>query len=300
MSLEGFRRSKLVVLDATTTAYDAARAMIDNHVGAVLVAYQRTVTGIVTDRDLATKVVGRDRDPIETYVGAIMSSPIVAVPIAGSVDDVVLAMREHGCRRVLLTDADGGAAGLATLDDLLASGAIGPPEARLVLAAQLAQASRLKPEGAMHPPEQLRRGASRRHESRAEASYVRLLADVERRAGLRPRERAELGLRVSMQQLCRRLRPEDARRFLAQLPSRLRDELEPELVGPLKGVTLDAMIAAVGDALELGAGDAEETLFGICDAVADGVSGGDADAVRAHLPASMKDLFPARGHVRDE
>ena len=45
----------MVVLRSDATAYDAARAMFANHVGAVLVVEDGELTGIVTDRDLALR-----------------------------------------------------------------------------------------------------------------------------------------------------------------------------------------------------------------------------------------------------
>ena len=63
-------------------------------------------------------------------------------------------------------------------------------------------------------------------------------------------------------------------------------------MGPDKDVTLETMASELRRELDLGAGEAEEALDGVCDAIADGVSAGEIEAVRGHLPAAMKELFP--------
>jgi hypothetical protein len=47
MSLERFRRTRMIVLNRRSTAYQAARAMEDNHIGAVLVSEPPGLVGIV-------------------------------------------------------------------------------------------------------------------------------------------------------------------------------------------------------------------------------------------------------------
>ena len=48
----------MVVLNRQSMAYQAARAMADNHIGAVLVAGPSGIAGILTDRDLALFGIG--------------------------------------------------------------------------------------------------------------------------------------------------------------------------------------------------------------------------------------------------
>jgi len=63
MNLERFRRNKIIVLNQQSMANQAARAMEDNHIGAVLVSAPKGLAGIVTHRDLALAVLGGDPDP---------------------------------------------------------------------------------------------------------------------------------------------------------------------------------------------------------------------------------------------
>jgi CBS domain-containing protein len=65
----------MVVLDMNSSVLEAARAIETNNVGAVLVRNDGQIAGIVTDRDLAVRVVGRGLDAETTTIGDVMTTP---------------------------------------------------------------------------------------------------------------------------------------------------------------------------------------------------------------------------------
>ena len=139
MSLDRYRRPRLVVLLPRQSAFDAARAMADHRVGSVLVGGGGRLAGIVTDRDLAVRVTALGLDPRVTMLRDVMSQPIVHADVRDSVSDAARAMRERGCRRLPITE-DGEPVGMVTLDDLILDGEIQASEARAVLIAQIDRA----------------------------------------------------------------------------------------------------------------------------------------------------------------
>ena len=66
--------------------------------------------GVVTDRDLVTRVVAPGGDPDATPVSAIMSAPPVTAESTQPLEEVVAKMRAHGVRRVPIV-SDGRATG---------------------------------------------------------------------------------------------------------------------------------------------------------------------------------------------
>jgi len=148
MSLERFRRTKLVTLNRQDKAYQAARAMADNHIGAVLVSDPRGLAGIVTDRDLALAVLGHGLDPTATSLSEFMSEEVVTCDIGADLAQVARLMQEHGVRRIPVTDG-GRAIGLVTLDDLVVEGMVGPEALRAIVTAQLEEEAPHKPAGRM-------------------------------------------------------------------------------------------------------------------------------------------------------
>lgn len=301
MSLERYRRPRLIVLHPSATAYEAARAMADNHVGAVLVGEEGHLAGIVTDRDLALDVVGADYDPRSTSLRSVMSDQVACVDAEATIDDVVQVMLERGCRRVPVTDG-GKPVGIVTLDDLILGDYIALEDAREIIRAQLEVAARLKEPGAATPTPLGRTDgrlrSRQRRVARAENTHGRLLHAVERQTGLDTREHAERALLIVLGNICRRLLPQEARHLLAQLPSKLHPALEAYLDGPDKRIRAETIEADLRQALHLTPEAAADVLYAVCEAVADSVSAGEIESVRDQLPTAMKELFPTMPFYR--
>lgn len=299
MGLEQYRRQRLIVLHPKSTAYEAARAMVENHVGAVLVADDRALVGIVTDRDLACEVVAAELEPTMTPLRDILSDEIFTVDIGADTAAVVALMRDHAVRRVPVMEG-GAAVGLVTLDDLLLDGAIGAQEAVDILRAQLETPARHKRAGAVHPeapahPRVAPRGARAllRRSARAASSYARLIKLVEDRTRIEDRAHAELALKVVLGSICRRVTPPEARHLIAQLPSVIKDELSTHLDGPDRRITLAGMEKELSNVLSVGPDRAADIAQGVALALADSISEGQIEELKGQLPKEMKELFPS-------
>jgi len=297
MSLESYRRPRLVILHPRASTREAARAMADNHIGAVLVTENHKLIGIVTDRDVALDVVAGELDPHTTTLRDVMSDEVASVDIDDNIKDVLDIMRKHACRRVPVL-SDERVVGLVTLDDLLIDGAVSLDEVRSVVCAQLEVAARFKAEGQTHPmvparPDiDTRSRATRRREARAENTYNRLLAAVERQTALDSRDKSEQALRIVLSNVCRRLTPGEAQHLVAQLPSKLAITLDRPYEGPDKSITTETIQSDLRHSLHLIPDHAADILYAVCDVIADSVSAGEIESVRAELPTAMKDMFP--------
>src|SRR5262245_47415244 len=133
MSLDRYCRDRLVVLNPRSSAYEAGRAMANNHVGAVLVEHRQRLEGIVTDRDLAMKVVGRGLDSKDTQLSEVMTAAPETIDIEANEDDALELMSRLHLRRLVVTQNGGKVAGIVTLDDLLISGAADGPAAKAIV-----------------------------------------------------------------------------------------------------------------------------------------------------------------------
>lgn len=102
------------------SAQVAAQRMHDRNVGTLIVANaQRKAIGIVTDRDLAVRVVAKGRNPVETTVGEVMTTDLKTVEEQTSLEDALRVMRSGPFRRVPVTDSGGTLVGLLSVDDVL-------------------------------------------------------------------------------------------------------------------------------------------------------------------------------------
>lgn len=103
------------------TAGQAARVMRREHVAAVPVISDersRMLIGIVTNRDLVTKVVAESRGPNQTEIADVMTRTIIACRGDDDVDSAMAAMEEYGVRHLPIIDRDGCLVGIISQSDL--------------------------------------------------------------------------------------------------------------------------------------------------------------------------------------
>src|SRR3954452_11806918 len=101
----------------SATLTEAARAMRDDDIGAVLVVDQGALSGIITDRDIAVRAVAEGADPDATKVADVCSQDLVTLTVDQSVEDAIRIAHDRGIRRIPVVQ-DGRPAGIVTLGDL--------------------------------------------------------------------------------------------------------------------------------------------------------------------------------------
>jgi len=98
----------------------AAQRMGTRHVGTLIVVdEQHTPVGVVTDRDIAIRVVAQGRDPHRTSVGEVMSADVLTIPQEIEVEKALTLMRAKTVRRLPVVDEQGHLVGVVSLDDIL-------------------------------------------------------------------------------------------------------------------------------------------------------------------------------------
>jgi CBS domain-containing protein len=98
----------------------AARLMIDLHCGALPVVdeqVRRHLVGIVTDRDLALRVIAPGR-PVDTPIGEVMSTGVSCCLPDTRFEEVEEIMAQRQVRRVPVVDDRGDCIGIIALGDL--------------------------------------------------------------------------------------------------------------------------------------------------------------------------------------
>lgn len=98
-----------------------ARVMRREHIGPVPVVNSdrtREIIGIITDRDLAIKVVAEGRDPNRTTVSDVMTHTIVVCRDDDELSSAIAAMEEYQIRRVPVIDHGGRVVGIISQADV--------------------------------------------------------------------------------------------------------------------------------------------------------------------------------------
>jgi CBS domain-containing protein len=120
MSIENIITRDVDVIESQESVQMAANRMHTHNVGClVVVDREQQPIGMLTDRDLAVRVVACAKDPRTTSVGEVMSQPVATVDENASMDSALTAMRAGPYRRMPAVNLSGELVGLITLDDIL-------------------------------------------------------------------------------------------------------------------------------------------------------------------------------------
>lgn len=105
----------------TDTVVDAARKMKENDVGSIPIVennQDRRLAGILTDRDVAIRVVAEGLDAGATAVSEVMTRELVTVGPDDDVQRALDAMEERQVRRIPVVDGDGRLVGIIAQADI--------------------------------------------------------------------------------------------------------------------------------------------------------------------------------------
>ena len=102
-----------------TTAAEAARLMWEGDCGVLPVVNDRTLSGVVTDRDLFIALATRDARPSELTVGSVTRpAPVTCTP-RDEVHQAMAKMKSYRVRRLPVVDKSGALVGIVSMNDLL-------------------------------------------------------------------------------------------------------------------------------------------------------------------------------------
>lgn len=113
-------RRLLVSLGPAATVHEAACVMTRANCGSVLVIdAASSLLGIVTERDLMTRVLAKALDPARTPLSSVMTPHPQCIKPDTKVADAVLIMIERGFRHLPVVGEDGHILGVFSVRDAL-------------------------------------------------------------------------------------------------------------------------------------------------------------------------------------
>jgi len=86
------------------TVYEAVRRMAEHGIGALVVVDRGTLTGILSERDYARKVILKGRASPSTHVFEIMSAPVITAALDWEVERCMRVMTEKRIRHLPVVD----------------------------------------------------------------------------------------------------------------------------------------------------------------------------------------------------
>lgn len=93
----------VVTADVEDSAVEAAKTMLSKGVGSLIVLEKGRPKGIVTERDLVQRVMGKDIDPAKIKIAEVMSRPLITVDPDAFIEEAVKIMVDNGiCRLAVI------------------------------------------------------------------------------------------------------------------------------------------------------------------------------------------------------
>ena len=110
--------SDVFSISPDATVYEALETLEERNVGALLVMAGDNLVGLLSERDYIRKVKLKGHSSTDLKVEEIMSSPVVTVTPAATVDECMRAMTNKRCRHLPVVD-QGKVVGVLSIGDLV-------------------------------------------------------------------------------------------------------------------------------------------------------------------------------------
>ena len=87
-------------IGASASVVEAARLMREEHIGSLPITEDEQLLGMITDRDITTRVVSEAADPKTTSVGDVCSRDVISVEVDKDHEEALALMARHQVRRL--------------------------------------------------------------------------------------------------------------------------------------------------------------------------------------------------------
>jgi CBS domain-containing protein len=87
-------------IDPSASVVEAARLMRDEHIGSLPITDGDALVGMITDRDITTRVVAQGVDLATTSVGDVFSEDLISVEPDKELEEALQLMARHQVRRL--------------------------------------------------------------------------------------------------------------------------------------------------------------------------------------------------------
>jgi len=98
------RDRRVYSIEADKTVLEAARFMMEHHIGALPVLRNGELAGIFSERDIMNRVVALGRMPGTTKVSEVMTANPKSVSVDETIENCLFLMREFGFRHLPILD----------------------------------------------------------------------------------------------------------------------------------------------------------------------------------------------------
>ena len=106
---------------ADASLEEVAKAMVEHDCGEIPIvrsSSDKSLLGVVTDRDIVCRLVAQGRNPVDEAAEACMSSPVVSVRESTPIEECARLMEDKQIRRVPVVNGGGMVCGIVSQADI--------------------------------------------------------------------------------------------------------------------------------------------------------------------------------------
>jgi CBS domain-containing protein len=103
-SILGQKGTEVVTVDESATIDHAARLLAEHRIGALVIAPEGQISGILSERDIVRGIAERGAEVLDAPVAALMTTVVATCALDDSADDLMATMTEHRIRHVPVVD----------------------------------------------------------------------------------------------------------------------------------------------------------------------------------------------------
>jgi len=111
----------VLTVELNSSAKECAKAMAKRGVSCAVITQSGSAIGIVTERDLVSKVLSESIEARSVLVRDIMSTPLITVGPDASLTEASALMSQYRVRRLVVVDQNGSLVGIVTTGDIARS-----------------------------------------------------------------------------------------------------------------------------------------------------------------------------------
>ncbi len=117
--VEKLMSERVVTIDIASSAFDAAREIMDRDIGCVVVLKERKVVGIITKGDVLRETVMKRLDPSALNVERVMSQPVLTIGMTKTLMEASNLMSEENLTKLPVLNKKGELVGIITATDII-------------------------------------------------------------------------------------------------------------------------------------------------------------------------------------
>jgi len=117
LKVEDVMVEDVVTVEADATVKEAVNLMNKHEIGCLIVVRNAKAVGIVTERDMLTRVLARSQNPERTRVSEVMSAPLIVAEPKMELEEAARLMFKMKVKKLPVV-SNGTLVGLITLTDL--------------------------------------------------------------------------------------------------------------------------------------------------------------------------------------